>query len=96
MTQYFSPLQVAQKWAMSRSEIYKLIKEGKLGVLRIGSALRISQSTIEAFERTNHTSLIDLGELIKTKNGRTGNQIIKKVFYLANKKGEGNGRNKKN
>ena len=55
MTQQFSPLQVANRWGVSRSKIYGLIKEGKLGVLRIGSALRISQSTIEAFERTNHT-----------------------------------------
>lgn len=41
---------LAQRWACSRDMIYKLIREKKLKVFRIGTALRISAEEVARYE----------------------------------------------
>lgn len=47
----FSVNSLAERWECSPSMIRKLIKQGKLQHFRIGELMRISQETVEAYER---------------------------------------------
>lgn len=49
-----SAKQVANRLGISRSLVYKLVREGKLGSHRIGSAIRISEKQLhEYLDRTS-------------------------------------------
>jgi excisionase family DNA binding protein len=45
----FSPSEAARYMSLSRSMVYKLIREGKLPIVRIGGVIRIRVQDIEAF-----------------------------------------------
>jgi len=44
---------VAERWRMSVKSVRRLIAAKQLGVIRIGKALRVSESELVRFERLN-------------------------------------------
>jgi excisionase family DNA binding protein len=44
---------LAEHWQVSTTHVYNLIATGKLGHLRIGSAIRVRPEDVEAFEKTS-------------------------------------------
>lgn len=43
---------LAERWACSRDMIYKLIREGRLKVFRLGSSVRIPYAEVERIEQS--------------------------------------------
>ncbi|KRE16785.1 hypothetical protein ASE66_09230 [Bosea sp. Root483D1] len=46
---------VAERWKMSVKSVRRLIAAKRLGVIRIGKALRVSEDELVRFERQNST-----------------------------------------
>lgn len=44
--EYYSVEEAAQIWDVSKSNLYKMIREGRLPAIRIGEAVRISRGTL--------------------------------------------------
>jgi excisionase family DNA binding protein len=49
-SKYLSPKQLASRWAMSPSAVYRLAERNGLANLRVGLAIRFPIDAIEAFE----------------------------------------------
>lgn len=47
--------EVAQRWQVDETLVYRMVREGKLGSLKIGKAVRIPHYAITAFEAQNET-----------------------------------------
>ena len=50
---YLSMKDAAEKWQISRQQVYNLIKQGKLGCIRFGRTIRIRPDQIAAYEEAN-------------------------------------------
>jgi excisionase family DNA binding protein len=42
--------ELAERWQVPRSQIYRLAREGRVPIVRVGRYVRFHQPTIEAFE----------------------------------------------
>ena len=42
--------QVAERWQVSKAQVYRLTREGRLGVVRVGRYYRFRLEAVEAFE----------------------------------------------
>jgi excisionase family DNA binding protein len=51
---YLRPSDIAQRLALHRSQVYKLIKDGTLPHIRIGRAVRVPAPAFEAYLRSLH------------------------------------------
>jgi excisionase family DNA binding protein len=49
-SRHFTVASLAEHWQVSTTHVYNLIASGRLGHLRIGSAIRIRRQDVEAFE----------------------------------------------
>ena len=50
LTSYLSPRELHERWGMHPESIRRIIREGRIGALRIGKRLRVSLEHIEQFE----------------------------------------------
>jgi excisionase family DNA binding protein len=56
---YLKPSDIAERLALHRSQVYKLIKDGTLPHIRIGKAVRVPAPAYEAYLRSLHASSHD-------------------------------------
>ncbi len=49
---FFTVKDLAARWAVSTATIYSLAKSGGVESLRIGNSIRLSESTVAAYEQT--------------------------------------------
>lgn len=47
--EYFTAIEVAKRFKVTRWTIYKLVDQGKLGAVHFGKSLRIAESHIEKY-----------------------------------------------
>lgn len=45
--------EIAEKWSVSYSLVFSLVRQGKLEACRIGSAWRVSPAAVTAYEQAN-------------------------------------------
>ena len=50
---FFTVADAAKRWKMTQGTLYKMVADGRLKKLKIGSLVRISFSEIQAFESEN-------------------------------------------
>jgi len=51
---YYSVADVARRFGVSDGMIYRLCETGRLGYLKMGASIRISDNDIRMFEKKNH------------------------------------------
>lgn len=47
MEKFYSPMEVAEMFSITRETVYKLIKEGKLSSYKFGGVVRISEEQLK-------------------------------------------------
>jgi excisionase family DNA binding protein len=50
-----TPEQVAQRWAVPRSQVYRLARDGRLPCVKLGRYTRFLEDRVERFERSGGT-----------------------------------------
>jgi len=45
----YRPREIAERWGLHRSTIYRLIRSGVLDHVRIGTAVRVPEGSLEKF-----------------------------------------------
>lgn len=46
----FTPDELAERWSVPKSQVYRLAREGKLPAVRIGRYVRFAETAVERFE----------------------------------------------
>lgn len=58
MAKFYNPHEVAEQWGVSETLVRKLLREHKLGGVKIGTSWRIRQEDMDAYENSNRSEVI--------------------------------------
>ena len=59
MSKMYNPHEVAEQWGISETMVRKLLRDHKLGGVKIGTSWRIRQEDMDAYEAANRSEVIE-------------------------------------